>query len=290
MIKDFEYFSPQKLDKALALLDKYEDSKVIGGGQSLLILMKQGLVAPEYLIDVKGLSELDYIKKERNGTVKIGALTTHRTVEFSNQLKGGLRVLAEMEKRLASPQTRNWGTIGGNLAHGDPAGDPAPVLMALDAVLKLASVGGERTVPVAEFYVDYFESVLQHNELITEIEIPAVPAHTGVVYSKFNIIDSDMATVSAAVSVTLASGNGTCQDVRIALGAAAPTPIRAKQAEAVLRGKKLSEALFKEAGEVAAGEANPVADINASVEFRRELVKAMVKRVGIEAYGRAKEA
>jgi carbon-monoxide dehydrogenase medium subunit len=289
MIKEFEYFSPQKLDKALALLDKYEDSKIIGGGQSLLILMKQGLVAPEYMIDIKGLSELDYIKKERNGTVKIGALTTHSKIEFAPQLKGSLRVLAEMEKRLASPQTRNWGTIGGNLAHGDPAGDPAIVLIALDAILKLASASGERTVPIAEFYVDYFESVMQHNELITEIEIPPVPEHTGVAYSKFNVIDSDMATVSAAVSVTLSS-SGTCQDIRIALGAAAPTPIRAKQAEAILRGKKLTEALFKEAGEVASGEANPVADINASAEFRRELVKAMVKKVGMEAYARAKEA
>jgi carbon-monoxide dehydrogenase medium subunit len=130
---------------------------------------------------------------------------------------------------------------------------------------------------------------MQHNELITEIEIPPVPEHTGVAYSKFNVIDSDMATVSAAVSITLSSG-GVCQDVRIALGAAAPTPIRAKQAEAILRGKKLTEALFKEAEEIAAGEASPVADINASAEFRRELVKAMVKKVGMEAYGRAKEA
>jgi len=290
MIKDFEYFSPQKLDKALALLDKYEDSKVICGGQSLLILMKQGLVAPQYVIDIKGLSELDYIKKERNGTVKIGALTTHRTIENASQFKGALGVLAEMEKRLASPQTRNWGTIGGNVAHGDPAGDPAPVFMAVNASVKLASAAGERTVPMAEFYVDYFESVMQHNELITEIEIPPIADHTGVAYAKFNIIDSDMATVSAAVSITLSANGGTCQDVRIALGAAAPTPLRAKQAEAVLRGKKPTDALFKEAGEVAAGESNPVADINASAEFRRELVKAMVKRVGMEAYARAKEA
>ncbi len=288
MIKEFEYFSPQKLDKALALLDKYEDSKIIGGGQSLLILMKQGLVAPENLISIKGLTELDYIKTERNGTVKIGALTTHRTIEFSSQLKGALRVLPEMEKRLASPQTRNYGTFGGNIAHGDPAGDPAPVLIALDAIVKLASVNGERAVPLAEFYTDYFATVMEHNEIIKEIEIPPVPAHTGVAYSKFNIIDSDMATVSAAVSVTLSGG--TCQDVRVVLGAAAPTPMRAKKAEDFLRGKKLTEALFKEAGDIASGESSPVTDINATAEFRRELVKAMVKRVGIEAYARAKEA
>ncbi len=288
MIKDFEYFAPQKLDKALALLDKYEDNKVIAGGQSLLILMKQGLVAPEYLIDIKGLDELDYIKSGRDGKLRIGALTTHRTIEYSRLMKGPFLVLAEMEKRLASPQTRNWGTIGGNIAHGDPAGDPAPVLIALDASVKMASASGERSVPMAEFYLDYFESVLQHGELVSEIEVPRPAAGTGVAYTKFNTIDSDMATVSAAVSITLAKG--TCQDVRIALGAAAPTPIRAKKAEEVLRGKKLTDALFQEAGEVASTEAEPVADINASAEFRRELVKVMVERMGKEAYARAKEA
>jgi carbon-monoxide dehydrogenase medium subunit len=289
MIKDFEYFSPQKLDKALALLDKYEDSKIIGGGQSLLIIMKQGLVTPEYMIDIKGLKELDYIKAEKNGSVRIGALTTHRSIEFSKVFKGALKVLPEMESRLASPQTRNWGTIGGNIAHGDPAGDPAPVFIALDAVVKLASAKGERTVPMEEFYRDYFDTVMEHNEMITEIEIPAPPAHTGAAYKKFNIIDSEMATVSAAVSVTL-DANGTCKDIRIVLGAAAPTPIRAKKAEDFLRGKKLTEALFKEAGDIASGESSPVTDINASSEFRLELVKAMVKKVGLEAYSRAKEA
>ena len=289
MIKDFEYFAPQKLDKALALLDKYEDSKIIGGGQSLLIIMKQGLVAPEYMIDIKGLSELDYIKADKTGTVRIGALTTHRSIEYSKVFKGALKVLPEMEKRLASPQTRNWGTLGGNIAHGDPAGDPAPVLIALDAIVKLASVNGERSVPMVEFYRDYFDTVMEHNEMITEIEIPAPPAKTGAAYSKFNIIDSDMATVSAAVSVTLAA-DGTCKDLRIVLGAAAPTPIRATKAEDSIRGKKPTEALFTEAGEIAAGESSPVTDINASSDYRRELVKAMVKKVGLEAYNRAKEA
>ncbi|MBN1366382.1 MAG: xanthine dehydrogenase family protein subunit M [Dehalococcoidales bacterium] len=289
MITDFEYLSPQKLDEALPLLDKYEDSKIICGGQSLLIIMKQGIVAPEYMIDIKGLTELDYIKVEKNGTVRIGATTTHRSIEDSKAFKGALKVLPEMEKRLASPQTRNWGTIGGNIAHGDPAGDPAPIFLALDAVVKVASVKGERAIPMAEFYRDYFDTVMEHNEMITEIEVPAPPAKTGVAYSKFNIIDSEMATVSAAVSITLDAG-GTCKDIRIALGAAAPTPIRAVKAEEFLRGKKLTEALFKEAGEIASGESSPVTDINASSEYRIELVKAMVKKVGLEAYSRAKEA
>ncbi len=289
MIKDFEYFAPQKLDKALALLEKYEDSKVIAGGQSLLIIMKQGLVAPEYVIDIKGLTELDYIKSGRDGKLRIGALTTHHSIEYSPLMIGPLSVLAQMEKRLASPQTRNWGTIGGNIAHGDPAGDPAPVLMSLDARIKLSKVGHERFVPISEFYRDYFESVMEHNELITEIEIPKQPARTGTAYTKFNQIDSEMATVGTAVAITL-SANGMCGEVRIALGAVAPTPIRAKQAEAVLKGKKPTEALFEKAGIVAAGETEPILDINATAEFRREIVKVLVKRVCAEACSRAKEA
>jgi carbon-monoxide dehydrogenase medium subunit len=143
MIKDFEYFAPKTLREALILLDKYrEECKIIAGGQSLLILMRQRLVAPEYLIDIKGVSELNYIKPDAKEGLKLGALATHRVIEKSPAMKNGFRVLGEMERRLASVQTRNWGTIGGNICHGDPAGDPAPVLIVLKATLKVASLPG----------------------------------------------------------------------------------------------------------------------------------------------------
>jgi carbon-monoxide dehydrogenase medium subunit len=288
MIKDFEYFTPKTLKEALTLVDKYgDDCKIIGGGQSLLVLMRQGLVAPKYLISIKGLSELSYIKDTKEG-LKIGALTTHRTIEKSPVIQRKFRVLAEMEKRLASIQTRNWGTIGGNLCHGEPAGDPAPVLIALKAVLTIASLKGERSMAVEDFSLDYFEVALEHGELLTEIQVPAVLPHTGTAYTKFNVIESDLATVGVAVSITLGSGDGICQDVRIALGAAAPTPMRAKQAEGVLRGKKVTDNLLKEAGEVASTEAQPISDIAASEEYRRELVKILVARMGKEALARAK--
>ena len=146
MIRDFEYFAPKTFNEALVLLDKYRDEcKVIAGGQSLLILMRQGLVAPEYLIDIKGISELAYIKSDAKEGLRIGALTTHRAIEKSADMRNGFSIMVEMERRLASIQTRNWGTIGGNLCHGDPAGDPAPVLMALNASLSMASRNGERT-------------------------------------------------------------------------------------------------------------------------------------------------
>ncbi len=290
MIKDFEYFAPKTLKEALTLLDKYQDDcKVICGGQSLLILMRQGLVAPKYLIDIKGLSELSYIKDEKDG-LKLGALTTHRTIEKSPVIKKKYPVLAEMETRLASIQTRNWGTIGGNLCHGDPAGDPAPVLMALKATLTVAGTKGKRSMPVEDFTLDYFEVALEPGELLTEIQVPVPPPRSGTVYTKFNIIESDLATVGVAVSMTLGSGDGVCQDIRIALGASAPTPMRAKKAEAVLKGKKITDALLREAGEVASTEAEPLSDIQASEEYRRELVKVLVPRMTREALARAKKA
>ena len=291
MIKDFAHFAPKTLKEGLTLLGKYgDDAKVICGGQSLLILMRQGLVAPKYIIDIKGVSGLDYIKSDAKGGLKIGATTTHRAIEKSSVIKKDYPVLAEMETRLASIQTRNWGTIGGNLCHADPAGDPAPVLIALNATLKMAGLKGERSMPVEDFALDYFETALEEGELLTEVAIPTPPPRTGAAYTKFNIIESDLATVGVAVSVTLGAGDGVCQDIRIALGAAAPTAIRAKKAEKVLKGKKITDALLEEAGEIASTEADPISDISASEEYRRELVKVLVPRMSKEALARAKKA
>ncbi len=291
MLRDFEHLAPKTLKEALTLLGEHQDEcKVIAGGQSLLILMRQGLLAPEYLIDIKGVSELDYIKSDAKEGLKIGALTTHRTIEKSPVMKNGFGILAEMEHSLASIQTRNWGTIGGNLCHGEPAGDPAPVLIALNATLTVAGLQGERNMALEDFFVDYFETALEPAELLTEIQVPAVPPHSGTAYTKFNIIEHDMATVGVAVSITLDSGDGKCGDARIVLGACGPTPIRAKQAEGVLRGKKITDKRLKEAGQEASQEAEPISDISASEEYRRELVKVLVARVGKEALARARQA
>lgn len=289
MIKDFEHFAPKTLKEALALLDKYQDDcKVICGGQSLLVLMRQGLVAPPYMIDIKGISELSYIKDEKDG-LKIGATTTHRAIEKSPVIKKKYPVLAKMETRLASIQTRNWGTIGGNVCHGDPAGDPLPVLIALGATLTMAGSKGKRSMPAEDFCLDYFETALEPGELLTEIALPIVPPNSGTAYTKFNVIESDLATVGVAVSVTLGAGDS-CQDIRIVLGASAPTPMRPKKAEAVLKGKKITDALLAQAGEAAATEADPISDIYASEEYRRELIKVLVPRLTREAMANAKKA
>lgn len=282
MIKDFEYLAPDTLDEALRLLDEHrDDCKIIAGGQSLLVLMRQGLVAPAYLVDIKRLPELNYIRSDAAG-LRIGALTTHRTIEKSPLMTNGFGVLAEMERRLASIQTRNWGTIGGNVCHGEPAGDPTPVLMALKATLTIAGLKGRRNMPVEDFCLDYFETALQPGELLVEIQVPAAPPHTGTAYYKFNIIESDMATVGVAVSLTL-DGGEVCEDTRIVLGACGPTPVRARRAEDALRGQKITTDLLKQAGRIASEEVDPITDTCASAEYRRELVKVLVPRVGKQA-------
>jgi carbon-monoxide dehydrogenase medium subunit len=289
-MKNFEYFAPGTMEEALELLSRYnERSKVIAGGQSLLIFMRQGLLSPEYLIDIKGISDLAYINFDRKSGLRIGALTTHRAIETSGVIRNGFGVLAETEKKVSSVQTRNWGTIGGNLCHGDPVGDPAPVLIALRGELKVASIRGSRVIAVEEFFKDFFQTALGSDELLVEIEVPNPPPRTGVAYHRFSLVEEDYAIVSAAVSVTLGKGEQ-CDEVRIVLGGVASVPMRAKGAEKVLKGKEIKGDLLRQAVRQASEEAKPVSDMHASEEYKRELVGVLVHRAVQEALGRAKEA
>lgn len=292
IIFDFEYFTPKTIEEALKLLSQYdeEECKVIAGGQSLIILMKQRLITPKYLIDIKGVSDLDYIKLDEKEGLKIGALTTHRAIEKSPVIQKGFSVLSEMEQNVSSVETRNWGTIGGNVAHGDMAGDPTPVLIALNAKIKMTSLSGERAVDAGDFTLDYFETVLHHDELLTEVQVPTLPPNTGAKFTKFSQIAGDYAIASVAVLITLDKNKEICRDARIALGAVGPAPMRAKKAEDILKGKRISDDLLAEAGQVASEEASPTSDAEASEEYKRELVGVLVKRVGSEALERAKKA
>ena len=289
MIKDFEYFAPKTVEEALSLLSQYkEEAKIIAGGQSMLVVMRQGILAPEYLIDVKGISALDYINYNEGEGLRIGALTIHRAIEKSPVIRNGFGVLAEMENNLATIQTRNWGTIGGNLCHGDPAGDPAPVFIALNAKLKLASKGGERIIDMEEFSKDYLEVALEPDEMLTEIQVPTPPPHTGTAYEKLMVMKGDMGIIGAAVSITLSPKNGVCQGARIVLSNAASIPLRAREAEKRLIGKVVKDDLLIEAGEVASAEADPPSDVHGSAEYRREMVKVFVKRAARKALEKAK--
>jgi carbon-monoxide dehydrogenase medium subunit len=291
MIAEFEYFAPKTVREAISLLAKYkEEAKIICGGQSMLVVMKQRLLTPEYLIDIKGISSLDYIKYDEKQGLKIGALTIHRAIEKSPVIQKHFRVLSELEGNLATVQTRNWGTIGGNLCHGDPAGDPAPVFIALRAKLKLAGPGGERVVDMEEFSRDYLEVALEPDEMLTEIQVPTPPPHTGTAYEKLMVMKGDMGIVGAAVSITLSGKDGLCQDARIALSNCSSVPLRAKKAEKELVGKTINEALLVKAGETASKEAAPTSDVHGSAEYRREMIKVFVRRVGLTALERARKA
>jgi carbon-monoxide dehydrogenase medium subunit len=242
------------------------------------------------LIDVKSISSLGYINFDAREGLRIGAVASHRAIETSKLIQNGFGVIAEMEHRLASVQTRNWGTIGGNLCHSDPTGDPAPVFIALNAKVKLRSLHGERTLILEEFFKNYFETALQNDELLIEISLPTPPPHTGTAFTKFSLIAGDYAIASAAVSITLDKNFDKCSDVRIALGSAAPVPMRAKQAEHLLLGKEISDDMIEDVARLASEESEPVTDALASEEYRRKLLRVLVSRVANDALVRAKKS
>jgi carbon-monoxide dehydrogenase medium subunit len=289
-MKDFEYVAPKTVEETLSLLSQYkEEAKIIAGGQSMLVVMRQGLLAPEYVIDIKNLPGLDYITYDEREGLKIGALTTHRAIEKSPIIQKRFRVLSEMETTLATIQTRNWGTIGGNLCHGDPAGDPALVLIALNANLKLKSLSGERSVAMEKFSKDMLEVDLRPDEMLLEIQVPIPKPRTGTAHEKLMMMHGDAGIVGAAVSIILSSKDGICEDARIAISNVAPTPWRAREAEKRLIGKAINDGLLAEAGRVASEEVEPTSDVHASVEYRKEMVKVFVKRAGRRALARAKQ-
>jgi len=289
-MKDFEYFAPKTVEEALSLLSQYKkEAKIMAGGQSMLVLMRHGLLSPEYVIDVKGLSEMEYIDYDEGKGLRIGALTTHRDIEKSPVIMKYFGVLSEMERNLATIQTRNWGTIGGNLCHGDPAGDPAVVLIALNAKLKLIRQGQQRIIDMEKYSKDLLEVDLESEEMLTEIQVPIQRPRTGIAHEKLMVMQGDAGIVGAAVSITLKPGNGICEDARIALSNAASIPLRAKDAEKRLIGKEINIALLDEASQVASQEADPPSDVHGSAEYRREMVKVFVRRAAIMALERAKK-
>ncbi len=290
-MKDFEYFSASSLQEACSLISQYKDvGKVLAGGQSLITLLRQKLISPTCLIDIKGLKELDFIEFDKKSGLRIGALTTHRAIEKSPLIQEKYNVLSEMEKSVASVQTRNWGTIGGNLCSADPIGDPAPSLIALGAKIKLVSAKGERAVALEEFFTDYFTTIIEPDEILAEIQLPPPAANTAVEYMKFATIEAGIKIVSTSVAVTVEAGSDVCKDAKIVMSAVAPIPLITKKAAEMLKGKKLTDDLIEEAAKMAASETDPTTDVHASAEYRKEIVKVLVKRAIKKAFEKAKKA
>ena len=276
-IKEFEYFEPSTLSEAISLLAQYRGkAKILAGGTDLLIQMKQRNLTPEYLIDIKNISELDYIKHNKDEGLKIGALVTHNSLVKSAVIQEKFSLLVEASLAVGSVQTRNRGTVVGNICNSSPSADTPPVLIALDASLKLISIMGERIVKVEEFFKSPFNNILKETELLTEIRIPNLPVHSGGSYlwlPKITAVDETLVGVGVLIAVDDLKYK-ICTMARIGLGSVAPTPIRAKDAEEVLKGKRIEDIVCRQAAEVAANEASP----RSRAEYRREMVKVFVKR------------
>lgn len=281
----FEYHAPTSVAEAATLLDQHGDSaKILAGGHSLLPLMKLRFAQPEVIIDLAKISDLSYIN-QNGGGLSIGAMTTYADIESSSAIQSAAPALAEAAGMVADRQVRNMGTIGGSLAHADPAGDLPAVILALGAQIITSSSGPHRTIAADDFFVDFFTTALQPNEIINEIQIPALPAGTGTAYAKFGNKASHYAIVGIAAVVT-ASG-GTCQSVRIGVTGAGPKASRATAAENALTGASLDDATIKAAAQLAADGIDFNEDIHASAEYREHLTKLYTERVLLEAAARA---
>ena len=283
----FEYHAPASLPEALDLLARYDrKAKVFAGGTDLLVSMKKREVLPEHLISLKGIAELKGIHDEKEG-MKIGALVTLGEIEHSKMIQDKFRVLWDAAQVMASPQIRNLGTIGGNLCSAAPSADTAPPLIVLDASVEIVSPNGKRKVLVENFFKGPGESHVKPGEILTQIMIPnPLKKSSGAYFKLMRRAAMDLAQVGIAACLSFDSEKKTCTGARIALGAVGLTPIRALKAEQVLLNKELNETVGKEAGKIAAQEANPRSSLRASKEYRREMIEVLTKRAVMAAYNR----
>lgn len=283
----FEYLRPKTVPEAVALLQQHgDDAKILSGGQSLIPMMKLRLARPGFLIDINRIPGLSYIKED-GGFLKIGGLTRESDLETSAVVKSKYPLLMDTAAVIADPQVRNLATVGGNLAHGDPANDHPATMLALGAQIVATGPKGERVIPIEDFFVSLFTTALKHDEILTEIRIPVPPAKSGGAYLKLERKVGDFATAAVAIQLTL-DGGGAVQKAGIGLTNAGPKPIKARKAEEFLKGKKLDAATIAQAAQLASDEAQPGADLRGPVEYKKGLVKELAKRAIARAAERAK--
>jgi aerobic carbon-monoxide dehydrogenase medium subunit len=288
-MKNFDYLEPTTVTEACSLLQQHAgEAKVFAGGTHVTILMKQGLFEPKVLVNIKNIRELKGVRYDSTEGLIIGALTTHRELEMSALVQEKFPVLCEAEREVANIRVRNMGTVGGNLASGEPLTDLSQIFIALDAKLEISGPNGQHSLPVEELFVDFYTTSLAEDEIITQVVVPLLPAKSGIEYIRFSsssVVDKPCAGV--AVQLTLDSGAETIHTVRIVLGCVGATPVRARQAEALIMGKKLTPVLAQEAGSAASQECSPTDDLRGSEHYKRAIVGTLVKRAAMKAYERA---
>jgi aerobic carbon-monoxide dehydrogenase medium subunit len=282
----FDYHAPRSLDEAIALLGKNAgNAKLLAGGQSLIPAMRFRLASPEVLIDISKISQLEYIR-EQNGYLAIGALTRETALEESPLVREKYPLLLDTAKVIADPLVRQRATVGGNLAHADPANDHPATMLAYNAQIVARGAKGERVIGIDDFFTGLFESSLAPGEILTEIRIPIPKPGSSGAYVKIERKVGDYATT--AVAVQLEAAGDVCQAIRIGLTNVSPTPMRALDAEASLVGQPLTVAKLEAAARLAAAACDPSSDLRGSAEYKRDVTRVIVKRAILLAHSRGK--
>jgi carbon-monoxide dehydrogenase medium subunit len=277
-MRDFYFHAPASLPEALTLLDEHkDDGRPFAGGTALVVLMKQSLVDADHMISLAHVPGLTGIRKEADG-LHIGGFTRHRDIEMSADAKSVVPFLSEVYSRVATVRIRNQATVGGGIAHADPSQDPPPALIVLDAKVKLQSKNGERIVSVADgFFQDYYETSIEPGELITDVIVPNQPAGARTTYLKFlPRTADDYATVAVAAMATVEGG--TVKSLRVALGAAGPTPIHATAVEQALVGQSITPQRIRDAADAVAALVDPLEDFRGSSEYKRDMAVVFTRR------------
>jgi len=277
----------RSVEEALSLHFQYgKKARFVSGATDLLMQLKRDETAPECLIRLGEIRELNFIKYDETGGLRVGALTTIVEVANSPLIQRKFGILAQAAGMLGTPAVRNQATLGGNLCNAAPSADTAPPLLVLGAKVRMVGKDGEKIASLEDFFVGPGQTILGQDHLLTEVQVPNIPGHSGGVYLKQKRRQgADLAVVGIAALVVM--GGEVLKDVKIALGAVAPTPIRARKAEEILRGRKLDQKLLEKSGQAAAGEASPIDDIRGSANYRRELLAVLTTRAITQAIQQA---
>jgi carbon-monoxide dehydrogenase medium subunit len=278
-MRPFSFHQPATLGEVFSLLDEHGDeAHLIAGGTAMVLLMKQRLVQPEHVVSLRRVPGLSEVVVRPDGGLEIGAMVTHRDAETSPEVARYNASLAEAFGHVATIRIRNIATVGGNVVHADPYQDPPPMLMALGGEAVLASQEGERTIPLDEFFLDYFETAMNEGEVLTSIRLPAQPAGVRSHYVKFLPRTADDYPTVAVATVLRLDGDDRVEDVRIALGGAGPVTIRARDAESALRGQTLTPERMREAAGLAREASDPLDDVRGSADYKKDMVAVWVRR------------
>ncbi len=280
ILKKFEYLKPNSIQETISILSHYgEKARIINGGTDLIVGMRDKIIQPEYVVDIKAIPYLNKITYNKEQGLDIGATVTFNEVSDSKIVQEHYPILAETCKTIGSYQVRNRATLVGNICNASPSADAAPPLLVLDAKVNIMGPDGEKTVPLNQFFVGVKKNILNNGEIVTSVTVPPIKDKwTGIYLKQGRRKDVDLATVGVAVIVIR-------DEIRIALGAVAPTPVRAFKTEVLLRGKVIDESLLEEAGESTLAEVSPISDVRSSQEYREEIIKVLVKRAILQVKG-----